>query len=83
MSFYTLKFGLFSVSGFYKDVRDLFYPKTSQIYKQEDIVALGIPGKEGGYLMYSFGNSNKANVRGIEIELQTHFNLLNEYSRIF
>ncbi len=82
LSLYNCTYGLFSISGFYKDVRNLFYPKTSQIYQQEDIDALGIPGKEGGYLMYSFGNSSKANVRGIEIELQTHFNLLSNIPNI-
>lgn len=63
--------GFFSLSGYYKDLRDIFYRKRSQVFKPEDIIALGIPGKEGGYQMTTYENAERAQVRGIEVEWQT------------
>ena len=63
--------GFFSVSGFYKDLQDIFYRKRSQVFKQEDIIALNIPGREGGYQMTTYENADRAEVKGIEVEWQT------------
>lgn len=63
--------GLFSVSGFYKDLRDISYRKRTQVYKEEDIAYLQIPAKEKGYVMTTYVNSKQAKVRGFELELQT------------
>ena len=63
--------GFFSVSGFYKQLQDIFYRKRSQVYKAEDIIALGIPGKEGGYQLTSYENADRAEVKGFEVEWQT------------
>ncbi len=71
VSYYSNMIGLVSVSGYYKDLKDIFYRKRSQVFKTEDIIALGIPGKEGGYQMTSYENADHANVKGIEVEWQT------------
>lgn len=71
MYLYSNVAGFFSLSGYYKDLRDIFYRKRSQVFKAEDIIALGIPGKEGGYAMTSYENADRAEVRGIEVEWQT------------
>jgi TonB-dependent receptor len=63
--------GFFSVSGFYKELKDIFYRKRSIVYKPEDIIALGIPGREGGYQMTSYENADRSEVKGIEVEWQT------------
>jgi len=68
---YNNIFGFFGVSGFYKDIRDVFYAKRTQVYKLEDIIALGIPGREGGYEMRTYENAEKSEVRGVEVEWQT------------
>ena len=68
---YNNLWGLFSVSGFYKDLKDVSYQKNSIIYTDEDIERLGIPGREGGYEMTSYENAEKAKVWGLEFELQT------------
>lgn len=74
-SVYNNIFGLFSVSGFRKDLQDVSYAKRSVVLKPEEIAALGIPGREGGYQMTSFANSPKAKVWGLEMELQTQLAL--------
>lgn len=64
-------FGLFAVSGFYKDLHDISYRKTSQLLDPEEIEYLQIPFKEKGYTQTTYVNSKKAKVYGYEIELQT------------
>jgi TonB-dependent receptor len=76
LSVYDNSFGLFTISGFYKELKNISYPKESKVFKPEDIEALKIPGHEGGYTMNSYANSPHANVRGVELDLQTHFSVL-------
>jgi TonB-dependent receptor len=68
--------GLFSISAFNKDLKDIFYRKVSQVVDEEDIIRLQIPGREGGYRMTSYANSEKARVWGLEFELQTQLMLI-------
>lgn len=76
LSIYDNSFGLFTISGFYKQLQDIFYSKQSVLLKPEDIEKFNIPGREGGYIMTSYANSPKASVRGFEIELQTRMSVL-------
>jgi len=75
-SFYSNKMGLFTVGGFYKQMENIIFQKTSHIWNQEDIDRLQIPGGQAGYRMRSYENADKANVWGFEIDLQTQFILI-------
>lgn len=76
MSFYTGKYGLLSIGGFYKDIQNIFY-KVENLYLANDSMAtsLGWAGKKGYYLN-SYQNSPEAKVFGAEIEVQTNLKFL-------
>jgi len=80
-SFYSNKFGLLTIGGFYKDISDIFYSKSSRVVDNEEIEYLQIPGGAKGYLMRSYANSDEANVKGIEIDLQTQLKMFKALPR--
>jgi outer membrane receptor protein involved in Fe transport len=72
LSVYDNAFGLFSVSGFYKDLRDIFYKTVTSAYRPEDYVALALPSTLTSPLVWTtYQNADRAQVRGLEIEWQT------------
>jgi len=75
-SFYSSHIGLFTVGGFYKDMKDIFFMRTSYIHDPEEIEFLQIPGGQAGYQMRSYFNAEDAKVYGFEIDLQSQLSLV-------
>lgn len=76
MTFYNGKFGLFSIGGFYKDIKNIFY-RVENLYLIDDEMAeeAGWAGKKG-YQLTSYDNSPEAEVYGFEVDLQTNLRFL-------
>ena len=76
LSLYNGKFGLFTIGGFYKDLKNIFYA-VQNYYLASDSIAevMGFPGRKNFYLT-SYGNSPHAKVYGLEIDLQTSLKFL-------
>ncbi len=74
MSFFTNKFGLFSVGAFYKEF-DNYFTKTTRRMGMEEAVERGYPEQvydvDEDYL-----NFDDSKVLGLEADLQTNFNYL-------
>ncbi|MCX6136417.1 MAG: TonB-dependent receptor [Ignavibacteriales bacterium] len=71
-SVYSNVIGLFSVSGYYKDLRDIFYKKFTTAFRPEDYVTVGLPPTKSEPVVWTtYENGDRAQVRGIEIEWQT------------
>ncbi|MDP2887307.1 MAG: TonB-dependent receptor [Ignavibacteria bacterium] len=71
-SVYDNVIGLFSVSGFYKDLRNIFYQKVTSAFKPEDYIAVGLPSTKTEPLVWTtYENADRAQVRGVEVEWQT------------
>jgi TonB-dependent receptor len=83
-TFYTSKFGLLSVGGFNKDIKDIFYPFTVGLNNDTLAKAYGFPasGFIGGELQ-TFVNSPDSYVRGVEFEYQTNLNFLPGFLKKF
>jgi len=82
-SFYSNTIGLFTIGGFYKRMSDVFFSKTSNVYGEDEIERLQIPGGSGGYQMRSYDNADEARVWGVEIDLQTQLALVPFVPTIF
>ncbi|MCB0614459.1 MAG: TonB-dependent receptor [Phaeodactylibacter sp.] len=74
-SAYKGGFGLLSFGFFYKDVENIFYPWTTNLFDQETADAFGWPNYKG-YEFRSFTNSKSSSVYGMEVDLQTNLNFL-------
>ena len=71
------KFGLISVGGFYKDIRNAFYPLSLQITNDSVAVANGLPAE--GFIngiLTSFDSSPDSEVYGIEFDIQSPLTFL-------
>jgi len=66
----------YDVGGFYKDMTDIFFKRTSYVHDPQEIEDLQIPGGQGGYRMRSYFNAEDAKVYGFEIDLQTQLFLV-------
>ena len=76
LSLYNGKFGLFTIGGFYKDLKNIFYTVQNYYLASDSIAeAMGFPGRKNFYLS-SYGNSPHAKVYGLEIDLQTSLKFL-------
>lgn len=75
-SFYSNYLGLFSIGGFYKQMKDIFYRKRSRVVDPAEIAYLSIPGGAAGWEMDTYINSDEAKVWGFEIDLQTQLGLV-------
>lgn len=85
-SVYSNKIGLFTINGFYKELKDVIY-NTSIYYSQAPIYAADVPVPDSAFLYNHFGytfnkndqigvslnNPNKAYIRGVEVDWQTNF----------
>ncbi|MEM1215905.1 MAG: TonB-dependent receptor, partial [Bacteroidota bacterium] len=74
-SAYKGGWGLFSAGVFYKEVDNIFYPWTTNLFDQETADAFGYPDNRG-YELRSFINSPESSVYGYELELQTNLMFL-------
>ncbi len=74
-SIYSNSFGLFTFSGFYKDIEDIFYSKTTYIVKDDDVIKYQIPGQTKGWRM-TYTENSTAQVWGFETDVQTQLRFL-------
>lgn len=76
LTIYNNRLGLLSMSAFYKDMTNVFYP-VERMYIHNDSLAavLGHPGRSG-FELTSFDNSPSAEVYGFELELQSNLSAL-------
>ena len=71
------KFGLVSVGGFYKDIRDPFYRITTGVNNDSIAVANGLPpGQVTGARLSTYDSSPDGEVYGIEFDLQSNLKFL-------
>lgn len=76
LSIYNGKYGLLTIGGFYKDLKDIFYRISGYVIPNAEVAdSLGYPGYSG-YSLSSYGNLASGNVKGLEIELQTNLKFL-------
>ena len=75
LSAYSNWFGLFTVSGFYKEIDNLYYQFQRRLLSREDVINAGYienPDRYVGYELTNYiNNPHTAYVRGIELDLQT------------
>ena len=75
-TFFSPKLGLLSVSGFYKELKNIFFPVSGLYLASDSLAAVwGFPSR-AGYDLTSYDNSPEAMVRGIEVDLQTNLSAL-------
>jgi TonB-dependent receptor len=81
---YSGKYGLISIGGFYKDIKNAFYPFTTGLNTDTLAEQFGFP-KEGfvGADLRTFRNSPQSNVQGIEFEYQSNLNFLPGFLKNF
>ena len=76
LSFYDGNYGLLAISGFYKDLKNIFFQVENYTLISDSIAeSFGYPGRKD-YILNTFDNSPEATVYGIEIDLQTNLNFL-------
>ena len=85
-SFYSNKVGLFTINGFYKELKDVIYG-TGIYYSEASIYAADVAIPDSAFLYNHFdyvfnktdiinvnlNNPNTAYIRGVEIDWQTNF----------
>ncbi len=80
--FYSNTLGLFSVSAFYKNIKDMYHVISGVSVKGQSVLdSLGVPWKEpfgNGYytFTYPYNSSKPTHVWGFEVEHQTDFKFL-------
>lgn len=79
-SFFSQKWGLFTIGGFYKDIDNIFIPRTQQLVDQETAEEVGWPDYSG-YRLSSYANLPDSKVYGYELELQSNLGWVNNFLR--
>jgi TonB-dependent receptor len=79
-SFFDQRWGLFTIGGFYKDIDNIFIPRTQQIIDAETAEEVGWPGY-AGYRLASYTNLPDSKVYGYELELQSNLGWVNNFLR--
>lgn len=73
-AFHSNTIGLFTVSGFYKEISDMFYTITRVIISKQDALNMGLDENKNGFqITEPINNISKAYVRGVEFDWQTRF----------
>ncbi len=73
-SFYGHKIGLFTIGGFYKEIRDKIFYKSTFLYNDSVAAAFDLPSYVKGRQLNGFiNNPNPAKLRGFETEWQANF----------
>ncbi|MEX0720800.1 MAG: TonB-dependent receptor [Balneolaceae bacterium] len=71
LNYYTNKFGLISVGGYYKKIDDLIYDRNVTIFRPLEI---GLPEFTTGYnLREPYNNPHSTTLKGVEVEWQSNF----------
>ncbi len=78
VSAYKGGLGLLTVGGFYKDIQDVFIPRTIQLADSEIAADNGWPNNSG-YELTSYTNLEDTKVYGFEVDLQTNLSFLNGF----
>ncbi len=77
LSAYQSRFGLLTLSGFYKEVDDLYYSFERYLVAKDQVEAVGLDSEFLNWkLEDNINNPHTAYVRGLEIDLQTHLAFL-------
>jgi TonB-dependent receptor len=78
LTFYTLKMGLFTVGGYIKTIKDIFYPQATQIKNIPDtLIRDQFPTNMfSNQIDYYLNSPFTAYVKGMEIEWQSNFSWL-------
>ncbi len=79
-SFFDQRWGLLTIGGFYKDIDNIFIPRTQQLINAETAEELGWPGYSG-YRLASYANLPDSKVYGYELELQSNLSWVNNFLR--
>ncbi|MFK7931953.1 MAG: TonB-dependent receptor [Saprospiraceae bacterium] len=82
LSAYKGGLGLLTIGGFYKDVDNIFIPRTIQLASPELAEENGWPNNSG-YELASYANLEESRVYGYEVDLQTNLNFLSGIFRGF
>ena len=78
-SFYTNKYGLFTIGAFRKNITDFIYKRTAYIVQgtPTDPSVFGLTNDYLGYQVnYPLNNTGKSYIQGLEIDAQTNFRWL-------
>jgi iron complex outermembrane recepter protein len=81
--YYTSQGGLFSIGGFYKEVRDFFGSRV-KIATEDDLEALGLdPRYEGWQLTTQYNVPGTSTVKGIEFNIRQSLRALGGWGKYF
>ena len=86
VSFYPKDWGLFTISGFYKDIDNFIYTRTAAVLKDTDTSPekFGLDDAYVGYAMtYPLNSPTKATIKGLELEAQLLFHHLDNFLKGF
>ncbi len=77
LSAYSGQTGLLTISGFYKEVDNMFYSWQRRMMNKQDAISEGLPETKAGWWVTDYqNNANTAYVRGFEVDLQTQLSFL-------
>ena len=86
VSFYPDNWGLFTISGFYKDIDNFIYSRTAavlkgtatspELFELDDVY-------NGSVITYPLNSPTKAEIRGVELEAQLLFHNLDNFLKGF
>ncbi|HNW58913.1 MAG TPA: TonB-dependent receptor [bacterium] len=80
MSFYSTRYGLLTLAGFYKEIDDMFYWLYDvRVTGNSHAKSIGLPMKYGPFNQYTLSepvNTSDTKVWGYELEVQTHLGFL-------
>ncbi len=86
VSFYPDNWGLFTISGFYKDIKNFIYTRTAAVLRDTDTDPsyFGIDDSYAGYVVtYPLNSPTRATIRGIELEAQLLLHNLDNFLKGF
>lgn len=76
LSFHSGRYGLVTIGGFYKDIKDVFYRNENFKLVDDSIAKVSGWPNRAGYILTTYENSPKATVYGYELDLQTNLKFL-------
>ena len=82
LTFYQPDYGLFTVSGFYKKIKNFIYTRSAYLLNGTvtDPTNFDLPASIAGYnITYSLNSPYDATLKGLELDLQLQFRKLNNF----
>ena len=86
LSFYPNNWGLFTVSPFYKNIKNFIYTRKAQILAGTDTDATNFgvdPTLNGATVTYPLNNPTDASIFGIELDAQVQFHQMDNFLKGF